>query len=76
MADPDLQIRGGEGVIKTLRKGGALSQNVFPGGHAGPGPRAPPLDPPLKRSCYTFVSHNYLILLLKPMTTRISFCLG
>ena len=61
VADPDLQIRGGGGGHQDPRgpRGPtwALSQNFFPGGHAGPGPRAPLLDPPLKRSCHTFVSH-------------------
>ena len=55
VADPDLQIRGGE-FIQSMRKQGAISKKSFSapvwsknkwgGGGAG-GARAPPLGPPL-----------------------------
>ena len=56
MPDPGLEIRGGGGVIQTLKKGGGgLSKKLFwPsfGPHfglriRGGAPRVPPMDPPL-----------------------------
>ena len=56
MPDPDLEIRGGGGVIQTLRQGGGgLPPNIFwPFGphfglriKGGPAPRVPLMDPSL-----------------------------
>ena len=55
LPDPDLEIRGGGGVIQTLRQGGRSPPKMFwPFGphfglriEGGPAPRVPPMDPPL-----------------------------
>ena len=57
MPDPDLEIRGGGGVIQTLRQGGGrwspppnfftLRASFWSKNRGGPAPRVPPMDPPL-----------------------------
>ena len=57
MPDPDLEIRGGRGVIQTLRQGGGavvsppnfftLRASFWSKNRGGPAPRVPPMDPPL-----------------------------